>query len=139
LRRAASGAAKARTPRGVRLRGESVSLEITGLYVLNHVTSVALHEIIDTFHATLEAGGLCLIALPVVSPRYIVDPDAADWDGRSDSAGGIGAMFLLAQKVGLIQEIDHKLHLLQRHLPYHESDHVLNIAFNLLAVGLCMK
>ena len=27
------------------------------------------------------------------------------------------------------------LHLLKRHLPYHESDHVLNIAFNILAGG----
>src|SRR5262249_47266929 len=33
------------------------------------------------------------------------------------------------------QEIDRKLHLLKRHLPYHESDHVLNIAFNILAGG----
>jgi hypothetical protein len=51
------------------------------------------------------------------------------------SAGGIGALFLLAQKIGLIQEIDRNLHLLKRHLPYHESDHVLNLAFNLLAGG----
>src|SRR5262249_44011805 len=27
------------------------------------------------------------------------------------------------------------LHVLKRHLPYHESDHVLNIAFNLLVGG----
>src|SRR5262249_62366995 len=58
---------------------------------------------------------------------------------RGLSAGGIGAVFLLAQKVGLIQEIDRKLHLLKRHLPYHESDHVLNIAFNILAGGLCIE
>ena len=51
------------------------------------------------------------------------------------SAGGIGAMFLLAQRIGLIKEIDRNLHLLKRHLPYHESDHVLNIAFNILAGG----
>jgi hypothetical protein len=55
--------------------------------------------------------------------------------GRGLGAGGIGAIFLLAQKIGLIQEIDRNLHLLKRHLPYHESDHVLNIAFNLLAGG----
>jgi hypothetical protein len=54
---------------------------------------------------------------------------------RGLSAGGIGAIFLLAQKVELIQEIDRNLHLLKRHLPYHESDHVLNIAFNILAGG----
>jgi hypothetical protein len=51
------------------------------------------------------------------------------------SAGGIGAMLLLARRTGLIGAIDHKLHLLKRHLPYHESDHVLNIAFNILAGG----
>jgi len=58
---------------------------------------------------------------------------------RGLSAGGIGAIFLLAQKVALIQEIDSKLHLLKKHLPYHESDHVLNIAFNILAGGLCIE
>jgi hypothetical protein len=51
------------------------------------------------------------------------------------SAGGIGAMLLLARKTGLIDGIDQNLHLLKRHLPYHESDHVLNIAFNVLAGG----
>jgi hypothetical protein len=55
--------------------------------------------------------------------------------GRGLSAGGIGAIFLLAQKIELIREIDCNLHLLKRHLPYHESDHVLNIAFNLLVGG----
>ncbi len=55
--------------------------------------------------------------------------------GRGLSAGGIGALFLLAQKIELIQDIDRNLHLLKRHLPYHESDHVLNIALNLLAGG----
>jgi hypothetical protein len=44
-------------------------------------------------------------------------------------------MHLLARKLGLIDDIDRSLHLLKRHLPYHESDHVLNIAYNLLAGG----
>jgi hypothetical protein len=51
------------------------------------------------------------------------------------AAGGIGAMLLLARSTGLISAIDHDLHLLNRHLPYHESDHVLNIALNILAGG----
>ncbi len=51
------------------------------------------------------------------------------------AAGGIGAMFLLAQRTGLIRDIDHDLHLLNRHLPYHESDHVLTVAFNICAGG----
>jgi hypothetical protein len=49
--------------------------------------------------------------------------------------GGIGAMLLLARRTGLIAAIDHDLHLLKRHLPYHESDPVLNLAFNILAGG----
>src|SRR4051794_20711870 len=49
--------------------------------------------------------------------------------------GGIGAMLLLARRTGLTAAIDHDLHLLKRHLPYHESDHVLNIALNILAGG----
>jgi Transposase DDE domain group 1 len=54
---------------------------------------------------------------------------------RGLSAGGIGAILLMAQKIELDKEIDRTLHLLKRHLPYHESDHVLNIALNLLAGG----
>lgn len=54
---------------------------------------------------------------------------------RGLSAGGIGALFLLAQRIELVKDIDRNLHLLKRHLPYHESDHVLNIALNLLAGG----
>jgi Transposase DDE domain group 1 len=55
------------------------------------------------------------------------------------SAGGIGAILLLAQKIDLIKDIDRNLNLLKRHLPYHESDHVLNIAFNILAGGQRIK
>jgi len=51
------------------------------------------------------------------------------------SAGGIGALLLLARNTGLIKDIDSNLVLFKRHLPYHESDHVLNIAFNILAGG----
>ena len=54
---------------------------------------------------------------------------------RAIAPGGIGAIHLLARKIGLIDDIDRDLHLLKRHLPYHESDHVLNIAYNLLAGG----
>jgi Transposase DDE domain group 1 len=51
------------------------------------------------------------------------------------AAGGIGAMLLVARRTGLIADIDQHVHLLKRHLPYHESDHVLNIALNILAGG----
>ena len=58
---------------------------------------------------------------------------------RGLSAGGIGAMHLLARRSGLIEAIDQRLHLLKLHKPYHESDHVLNIAYNLLAGGDCLQ
>src|SRR5262245_51988183 len=41
----------------------------------------------------------------------------------------------MAQKLELVKQIDSSLHLLKRHQPYHESDHVLNIAFNIVAGG----
>ena len=58
---------------------------------------------------------------------------------RAVAAGGIGAMHLVARKLGLVEAIDRKLQLLKVHLPYHESDHVLNMAYNLLAGGTCLE
>ena len=51
------------------------------------------------------------------------------------SYGGMGAMHTLVQSLGLVQEIDQHLELLKIHLPYHESDHVLNVAYNILSGG----
>jgi hypothetical protein len=51
------------------------------------------------------------------------------------SCGGMGAMHLLVQRLGLVEDLDRSLELLKVHLPYHESDHVLNIAYNILAGG----
>jgi hypothetical protein len=48
------------------------------------------------------------------------------------AVGGIGAIHLLARQVGLVRELDRVLHLLKRHLPYHESDHVLNLVYNIM-------
>jgi len=58
---------------------------------------------------------------------------------RGLGVGGIGALHLLARRVGLIERIDSELHLLKVHLPYHESDHVLNIAYNILSGGTCLE
>jgi hypothetical protein len=49
--------------------------------------------------------------------------------------GGLGTMHLLVQKLKLAEVLDQELHLLKRHLPYFESDHVLNLTYNLLAGG----
>src|SRR3989454_78863 len=51
------------------------------------------------------------------------------------NCGGIGAMHLMVQRLGLVEDLDQHLHLLKVHLPYHESDHVLNLTYNILAGG----
>ena len=58
---------------------------------------------------------------------------------RATAHGGIGAMHLLVRTLGLDQAINEGLGLLKIHLPYHDSDHVLNIAYNLLAGGTCLE
>jgi hypothetical protein len=58
---------------------------------------------------------------------------------RATAHGGIGAIHLLVQKLGLDRAINTHLGLLKIHLPYHDSDHVLNIAYNLLAGGTCLE
>jgi hypothetical protein len=52
--------------------------------------------------------------------------------------GGIGAIHLLARELGLIDAINARLHLLKIHMPYHESDHVLNFAYNVLCEGTAL-
>jgi hypothetical protein len=58
---------------------------------------------------------------------------------RATTHGGIGAIHLLVRKLGLDKVINECLGLLKIHLPYHDSDHVLNIAYNLLAGGTCLE
>jgi len=58
---------------------------------------------------------------------------------RGLGPGGLGAMHHLARRVGLIEALDRQLHLLKVHLPYHESDHVLNVAYNILSGGTCLE
>ena len=58
---------------------------------------------------------------------------------RGLAHGGIGALHALARRLGLIRRIDERLHLLKIHLPFHESDHVLNFAYNALCEGTCLQ
>jgi len=55
------------------------------------------------------------------------------------SYGGLGAIHMMVQRLGLVEEIDEHLELLKVHLPYHESDHVLNLAYNILAGGVRLE
>lgn len=54
---------------------------------------------------------------------------------RGIAHGGIGMIQRLVIEVGLAGRIDEKVHVLKEHRPYHESDHVLNIAYNALCGG----
>ncbi len=58
---------------------------------------------------------------------------------RGLGVGGIGVMHRLTRQTGLIPAIDQNLHLLKVHLPYHESDHVMNVAYNALSGGTCLE
>jgi hypothetical protein len=58
---------------------------------------------------------------------------------RGLASGGIGAMHRLAQHTGLVDAIDRHVEVLKVHLPYHESDHVLGIAYNVLSGGTCLQ
>ena len=58
---------------------------------------------------------------------------------RGLASGGIGAMHRLAHHTGLVDAIDRHLKVLKVHLPYHESDHVLGLAYNVLCGGTCLQ
>jgi hypothetical protein len=61
--------------------------------------------------------------------------------GRSHgiAVGGSGALHTLVRRLGLIEAIDQRLDLLKIHLPYHESDHVLALAYLPLCGGTCIQ
>jgi hypothetical protein len=58
---------------------------------------------------------------------------------RGIAHGGIGAIHVLTNRLGLAESIDRRLVLFKFHLPYHESDHVRNIAYNAFCGGTCLE
>lgn len=58
---------------------------------------------------------------------------------RAVASGGVALIHRMVQALRLDQEIDDRVELLRCHQPYHESDHVTNIAYNLLAGGECLE
>jgi len=58
---------------------------------------------------------------------------------RAIGFGGIGAIHTLVDRLGLAKILDDQLHLLKFHLPYHESDHVLNMAYNVMTGGTYLE
>ena len=74
---------------------------------------------------------------PVLSARKIRF-DVSDRI-RAHGAGGLGLVHQMVGRLGLAGRIDESLELLKCHRPYHESDHVLAIAYNILAGGTCLE
>jgi hypothetical protein len=73
----------------------------------------------------------------------VLSPETIDYEisgrARGINYGGLGMMQQFVKALDLPAEIDERLHLLKRHLPYHESDHVLNLTYNILSGGQCLE
>jgi len=61
--------------------------------------------------------------------------------GRVQAAvcGGMAAIHAMVRSIGLVTAINARLIVFKRHWPYFESDHVLNLTYNLLAGGRCIE
>ena len=55
------------------------------------------------------------------------------------TCGGIGLIHQMMNRLGLAKQINHGVPLFKLYLPYTEADHVLNIAYNILAGGSCLE
>ncbi len=53
--------------------------------------------------------------------------------------GGMGSVQKLVKRLDLDDAINNRLHLFKIRNPYFESDHVLNIAYNILCNGECLE
>ena len=73
----------------------------------------------------------------------VIDVGAVKYEladkARGIANGGVGLMLRVAREVGLVEAIDRRVQLLKMHVPYHESDHVLNFAINGLCDATCLQ
>jgi Transposase DDE domain group 1 len=58
---------------------------------------------------------------------------------RGIAYGGIGAVQAMVKQLQLDQTINQNVRVFKIHNPYYESDHVLNIAYNILCQGDCLE
>ena len=79
------------------------------------------------------AGRFCAQAKPMFGSTCVHYEVSAQPEAMS--YGGIAAVHRLVTKLGLVNAIDTTLKLLKVHLPYHESDHVLNLTYNVMCGG----
>jgi hypothetical protein len=55
------------------------------------------------------------------------------------ACGGLGMMQTVVSRLKLGEAIDGKVEVFKRHLPYHESDHVLSLTYMILTGGQCLE
>lgn len=83
---------------------------------------------------------------PLIGGKEPKKPGCAEFDAprakyeladrvRAVACGGLPAMHDLVRRIGLPQAIDEQLGILKRARPYRDSDHILNIAYNVLCGG----
>ena len=83
---------------------------------------------------------------PMIGGKEPKEPGAPEFNGpgakyelsgrvRAVTCGGLAAMHDLVRGVGLPAAIDKQLGILKRARPYRDSDHILNIAYNVLCGG----
>lgn len=53
--------------------------------------------------------------------------------------GGIGLIHQMVNQLGLAEQFNRGVPLFKLYLPCAESDHILNIVYNILAGGSCLK
>jgi hypothetical protein len=63
----------------------------------------------------------------------------SDPRGEMTHYGGLVLAQQFVRRFGVAQRIDESLELFKRHAPYHESDHVLALAYTLYADGACLE
>ena len=76
-------------------------------------------------------------AVPVMEPGNICYQVAERTSAIC--SGGLGMLQTVVQRLGLCEVLDERLHLLKRHKPYHESDHVMALVYNILSGGRCLE
>jgi len=74
-------------------------------------------------------------------PVFSASNTAYDISGRISaiSQGGIGLVDKLIKEIGYPEMINNELNIFKKHLPYFESDHILNIAYNIICGGTCLE
>jgi transposase len=64
---------------------------------------------------------------------------AVETRGEATQYGGLALAEQFVRRLRVAQRIDERLQLFKRHAPYHESDHVLAMAYTLYADGQCLE